>query len=61
MSTSNILVNNKNRRKKREVFPIEVKGVFPKRRQEVLNLNGWGFLDSYFTTEKGQLTFVGNR
>lgn len=41
--------------------PIEVKSVFPKRRQEVLNVNGWGFSDSYFTYEEGLLKFKGSR
>ncbi len=43
-----------------EKFPIEVKSVFPKRRQDVLNLNGWGYADSYFTYENG-LKFKGTR
>lgn len=42
-------------------YPIQVKSVFPKRRQEVLNLNGWGFSDSYFTCEEGMLKFKGSR
>lgn len=42
-------------------FPMEVKSVIPKKRDEVLNMNGWGFKDSYFTTKNGILTFSGNR
>jgi hypothetical protein len=42
-------------------FPIEMKSVIPKKRDEVLNMNGWGFKDSYFTTKNGILTFTGNR
>lgn len=41
--------------------PTEVKSVFHKRRQETLNLNGWGFTDSIFVYNKGQLTFTGER
>ena len=41
--------------------PIEVKSVFPKKRQQVMNLNGWGFADSYFIYRKGELTFTGVR
>ena len=42
-------------------FPIYIKSVIPKKRDEVLNMNGWGFKDSYFTTKNGVLTFTGNR
>lgn len=41
--------------------PTEVKSVFNKRRQDTLNLNGWGFTDSIFVYNKGQLTFTGER
>lgn len=41
--------------------PTEVKSVFLKKRQETMNLNGWGFTDSIFALENGQLTFTGNR
>jgi hypothetical protein len=58
MSSKDLISKDeKNRRK----FPIQVKSVFPKRRQDVLNLNGWGFADSYFTFEGGLLKFKGSR
>lgn len=41
--------------------PTEVKSVFPKKRQETLNIHGWGFTDSVFICNSGQLTFTGNR
>lgn len=41
--------------------PTAVKSVFLKHRQDTLNLNGWGFKDSIFAFQKGQLTFTGNR
>lgn len=37
------------------------KCILPKRRQENLNCNGWGFADSSFALQKGELTFTGNR
>lgn len=46
---------------KSDLFPLEVKSVFPKRRQDVLNINGWGFVDSYFDFIGGYLTFKGER
>ena len=47
--------------KESEKFPINVKSVIPKKRDEVLNMNGWGFKDSYFTTRNGILMFSGKR
>lgn len=44
-----------------DFIPTEVESVFRKRRQETLNLNGWGFTDSIFFYQKGQLTFTGQR
>lgn len=44
-----------------EKFPMEIKSIIPKKRDEVLNMNGWGFKDSYFTTKNGILYFTGNR
>jgi hypothetical protein len=46
---------------KRDYTITEVKSVFPKKRQETLNLNGWGFTDSIFAYQNGQLMFTGNR
>lgn len=44
-----------------EPFPIEVKSVFSKSRNDTINTNGWGFKDSYFTTKNGCFTFAGDR
>lgn len=44
-----------------EKFPIEIKSVIPKKRDEKLNVNGWGFKDSFFTCENGVLYFSGDR
>jgi hypothetical protein len=44
-----------------DFIPTEVKSVFLKRRQDTMNLNGWGFTDSIFTYQKGQLVFTGER
>lgn len=57
--SSKIMINPKEEDNTK--FPISVKSVFPKRRQEVLNINGWGFADSYFTCEGGLLKFKGSR
>lgn len=46
---------------KSDKFPINVKSVIPKKRDEVLNINGWGFKDSHFTMKTGILTFNGKR
>lgn len=46
---------------KSDKFPINLKSVIPKKRDEVLNINGWGFKDSYFTMKTGILTFNGKR
>lgn len=46
---------------KNDFIPTEVKSVFRKRRQETMNLNGWGFADSIFSYEKGQVIFTGER
>lgn len=42
-------------------FPINVKNVFPKHRQQVLNENGWGFRDCYFVYENNHLVLKGQR
>lgn len=47
--------------RKGDYTPIEVESVFRKKRQETMNLNGWGFTDSIFTYDKGVLSFTGNR
>ena len=47
--------------KKSDKFPINVKSVIPKKRDEALNINGWGFKDSYFTMKTGILNFSGKR
>jgi hypothetical protein len=47
--------------KKTEAFPIEIKGIFPKHRHDVLNANGWGYSDSYFAYENGHIIFKGSR
>lgn len=60
MANEEKVVSERNMKKSLGKFPIEVKSVFPKRRQEVLNLNGWGFSDSYFYYENG-LKFKGTR
>lgn len=57
-----MITEEQNKKKVAEDYtPTEVKSVFLKRRQETMNLNGWGFTDSVFAYEKGQLTFTGNR
>ena len=58
-----IFNKSKNMKNSKEIakFPIKVKSVIPKKRDEILNMNGWGFKDSYFTTKNGILTFTGNR
>jgi hypothetical protein len=58
MSSKDLITKGEENKRK---FPIQVKSVFPKRRQDVLNLNGWGFSDSYFTCEGGLLKFKGSR
>lgn len=50
-----------NENKKAIKFPINVKNVFPKHRQQVLNENGWGFRDCYFTFENDYLVLKGGR
>lgn len=56
------MIAEKNQRNHVEDYrPTEVKSVFLKRRQDRLNINGWGFTDSRFTCRDGQLTFTGNR
>lgn len=45
----------------RDHTPTLVKSVFRKRRQENMNVNGWGYSDSMFLYDKGQLTFTGDR
>ncbi|CAG9803045.1 unnamed protein product [Chironomus riparius] len=50
-----------NENKKAIKFPINVKNVFPKHRQQVLNENGWGFRDCYFTFENDFLVLKGGR
>lgn len=49
------------RRVAEDYTPTEVKSVFPKRRQDTMNLNGWGFTDSIFLYDKDQLIFTGKR
>lgn len=39
----------------------EIKSVIPKKRQELLKWDGWGYKDSYFTYENGQMVFKGDR
>lgn len=51
----------KSANRKAPEFPINVKNVFPKHRQQVLNENGWGFRDCYFTFDKDCLVFKGER
>jgi hypothetical protein len=46
---------------KRDYTITEVKSVFPKKRQKTFNLNGWGYNDSIFAYQNGQLMFTGNR
>lgn len=41
--------------------PEMKKGILLKRRQENLNCNGWGFADSTFALQGGELTFTGSR
>lgn len=54
-------VKIKRRKEDDDFIPTEVKSVFPKRRQDLLNTNGWGFADSVFLYKKDQLIFTGNR
>lgn len=44
-----------------DLYPIKVKTEIPKRRQEVLNVTGWGFKDSKFEYKNETLRFTGNR
>lgn len=57
-----LTATEKDKRKVAEDYtPTLVKSVFPKKRHLTLNLNGWGFLDSVFEFQNGQLMFTGNR
>lgn len=57
-----MITEEPNKRKVAEDYtPTEVKSVFLKKRQETMNLNGWGFTDSAFTYQNGQLNFSGTR
>lgn len=57
-----MLIEEQDKRKKATDYtPIEVQSVFRKRRQETMNVNGWGYTDSIFNYVKGQLIFTGNR
>jgi hypothetical protein len=61
MTTEELEKNKKNSKFKDDFIPTEIKSVFAKRRQESMNLNGWGFTDSTFTYRDGQLIFTGER
>lgn len=39
----------------------EIISSVPKRRQDLLKWYGWGYQDSYFSSDKGQIVFNGNR
>lgn len=56
-----ITQDQKKNKKDDDYKPIEVKSVFLKKRQETMNLYGWGFTDSVFALQNGQLTFTGSR
>ena len=57
----NITDTQKNENKETVKFPIDVKNVFPKHRQQVLNEYGWGFRDCYFVYENDYLVLKGKR
>lgn len=54
-------VEEKKSQRAADYTPTEVKSVFLKKRQETMNLNGWGFTDSIFAVKNGELTFTGSR